>query len=337
MDEKIESIITRYFNNECTESEIIVLGKWLHESPENARLFFEMENTMLTARGCSPIQRADALEAWEKLDKRIQAAAPDTAPALSSDTRYNRFGRRLWTYVAAACVAAVAVIAGIRIFHTAPAVPDITVAAIDTPREVTLPDSTVVWLNAHTTLTYPQSFTDRMTSRRVTLDGEGYFEVTHNPSKPFIVTSPVMTVTVLGTKFDIQTGADRSNYVSLIDGSVQVSLTNDANSVILSPGQKATLDPANDRFEISEINTRLDAVWRNYVIPFHDADIMEIKKSLEYLYGVTILVSDKIDHHRKYSGGTYRFERIDSALEYISLAIPITYRVEGDTVILDAR
>ncbi|WP_300300618.1 FecR family protein [uncultured Muribaculum sp.] len=340
MDEKIQSIITRFINNESSEEETVMLNRWLHESPDNARTFFEMERAMLLARDTTPLMRGKAVSQWLQLEGRIDRSLAADAPRQDADTGIPKptgSKKHIWAYVAAACVAAVVVAGSYRYFAANPVIETVTVAAVDTPREVMLPDSTTVWLNSNSRLTYPREFLADASTRSVSLDGEGYFEVTSNPHQPFIVSSPLMDVEVLGTKFNMQAGHSHVNYVSLIEGSVQVKRPDSHEAIVLVPGQKAVLDTRDGRFDITEVNTRLDAVWRNRVIPFNDADIFEIKKSLEYLYGVHIIVSDKIDTERRYSGGTCRFSRIDSALNYISLTVPITYRVEGDTVYLNPR
>jgi transmembrane sensor len=64
-----------------------------------------------------------------------------------------------------------------------------------------LPDGTKVWLNAGSTLNYPQKF--RAENRQVELTGQGYFEVTKNPEKPFIVKTTYLAVQALGTLFTV--------------------------------------------------------------------------------------------------------------------------------------
>src|SRR5690606_28854486 len=74
--------------------------------------------------------------------------------------------------------------------------------------QIALPDGTRVWLNAASTLSYPSRFTH--TERRVTLQGEGYFEVAHQAAKPFIVATAAQDVKVLGTHFNIQAYTDEN-------------------------------------------------------------------------------------------------------------------------------
>ena len=100
---------------------------------------------------------------------------------------------------------------------------------------LTLPDGTNVWLNARSEMRYPAVFTGN--KREITLDGEAYFEVTHNEDKPFVVQTNKCNVEVLGTKFNVEAYSDSEDFcTSLMEGSVRVSdKGNPSESLVLAP------------------------------------------------------------------------------------------------------
>lgn len=106
---------------------------------------------------------------------------------------------------------------------------------------LTLADGTRVTLNANSTITYPQSFSEA-SERIVHLKGEAHFEVTKDPHHPFIVEAGEMQTKVLGTVFDVKAYRSDAPRVTLMDGKVSVS--NRSTSVNISPGQTATLRSA---------------------------------------------------------------------------------------------
>lgn len=111
-----------------------------------------------------------------------------------------------------------------------------------------LPDGTKVWLNAGSTLTYPQNFWSE--SRQVELTGQGYFEVTKDPEKPFIVkVDPAYSVEVLGTTFDVSAYRDDEVIgTTLVKGSVKLNI-NQKNgktvSQLLKPDERAEFSKSN--------------------------------------------------------------------------------------------
>ena len=100
--------------------------------------------------------------------------------------------------------------------------------------ELTLTDGTKVWLNAKTTFTFPDKFTAN--NRRVTLDGEGYFDVTKNPEKPFIVNTERYDIKVMGTEFNVTAYSGSSVFeTSLLKGAVEVFSPAKNTKVSLEP------------------------------------------------------------------------------------------------------
>lgn len=137
--------------------------------------------------------------------------------------------------------------------------------------QLVLPDGTKVWLNAGSKLDYPKQFQGKM--REVNLQGEAYFDVTHNQAQPFLVHTKAFTVKVLGTSFNVRAYADEdSAATSLIKGSVEIQLANNANKkVLLRPSEKLTVPVIKD----SNTQGAGDAV-SNQKVPI----ITEIRKSI---------------------------------------------------------
>ena len=105
---------------------------------------------------------------------------------------------------------------------------------------ITLADGTNVWLNARTTIQYPITFNEK--ERLVKLDGEAYFDVTKDKSKPFIVQTDNYNVEVLGTQFDVNAYSETGEFeTTLMSGSVKVASVSDST-------QKITLKPNNKVF-----------------------------------------------------------------------------------------
>lgn len=165
--------------------------------------------------------------------------------------------------------------------------PDIN--TIETPRagqyQVVLPDGTKVWLNAASSLTFPEFFVGN--TRKVKLIGEAYFEVAKNKNSPFLVESDLQTVKVLGTHFNINAYKDDLVIkTTLLEGSVEVS--NQKSNQILKPGEQAVVTE-NASIKINKsIDTDDELAWKNGQFRFNNASLKSILKQLERWYDIKV-------------------------------------------------
>lgn len=160
---------------------------------------------------------------------------------------------------------------------------------LSTPRggqyRVTLSDGTRVWLNAASSLSYPTVFNGK--DRSVTLNGEAYFEVTHNASQPFIVHTPDQAVTVLGTDFNINCYKDENSTVTtLVTGSVRLDGKGDAAPLQLHPGEQAVLDKAN--FDVAMVDVSLYTAWKDGEFRFKATPLVEVLRQVARWYDLKV-------------------------------------------------
>ncbi len=150
------------------------------------------------------------------------------------------------------------------------------------PVQLQLPDKTIVWLNAESSITFPTAFTGA--GREVTLTGEAYFEVVHNAEKPFRVNAANQAIEDIGTSFNVNAYTDEPGVkTTLIEGSVKVGKT------VLQPGQQYV----NGRVTTANIEQTL--AWKNGLFSFDGADIHEVMKQLSRWYNVEVIYEGKID------------------------------------------
>lgn len=157
------------------------------------------------------------------------------------------------------------------------------------PIDMTLSDGSRVWLNAGSSLTYPVAFLGN--ERKVTITGEAYFEVTHDLSKPFIVSREHMEVTVLGTHFNVNAYDDEADVkITLLEGSVRVA--NGTDSKTIRPGGQAQV---KDEIKIAN-DVDLDRVmaWKNGYFNFEGAGLAETMRQLERWYDIKVQYANGI-------------------------------------------
>lgn len=186
-----------------------------------------------------------------------------------------------------------------------------------------LPDKSKVILNSNTTISYPEKFADDR--RQVKLNGEAYFEVTKNKSRPFQVEDGVVTVTVLGTSFSMDT---RQNTVALEEGKVSVSAQGGVLQII--PGEMAKYNKTTDSFTKSKFNAEEYLGWKDGVIYIDNYDLAKITEILESWYGVAISVQN-IDLDQKFTGKLSN-RSLENILEGLCYSLDCKYKIDKDMI-----
>ena len=167
---------------------------------------------------------------------------------------------------------------------------------ISTPKggqyQLELPDGSLVWLNASSSIHFPTSFAAN--ERRVEVTGEAYFEVAKNLSKPFIAAVNNSEVRVLGTHFNINSYNDEDDVTTtLLEGSVK--FVNGATANILKPGQQSQLAKNGSITVVNNVDVDKVVAWKNGVFDFENTSIETIMRQLSRWYDVEIEYKGKSD------------------------------------------
>lgn len=205
---------------------------------------------------------------------------------------------------------------------------------ITTPRggqyQVVLEDGTKVWLNAASSIKFPQAFTGN--DRQVELTGEAYFEVAKNKVKPFIVQANGTQVQVLGTHFNINAYSDNANITTtLLEGSVRMAIGNSV--VTLVPGQKGTATKTDMPIQVSKADLEEIMAWKNGFFVFRDENIVNIMKQVSRWYDVDVEYQGDVQNN-EFGGTISKYKNITELLNIMQLTRSIHYKVEGRRVII---
>jgi len=199
---------------------------------------------------------------------------------------------------------------------------------IETPKggqyQVFLPDGTRVWLNAASSLKYPEIFAGN--ERKVELNGEAYFEVAKNKSLPFKVISKNQEVEVLGTHFNINTYMDEKTIkTTLLEGSIRVS--NHKSTKILKPGEQSLIaDYGLAAINVMYVDAEDETAWKNGQFRFNNAGLKSILSQLERWYDVKIDYTTVPD--KRYNGMVPRNAKLSEVLKMLELTGSINFSIE---------
>jgi ferric-dicitrate binding protein FerR (iron transport regulator) len=180
---------------------------------------------------------------------------------------------------------------------------------LSTPRSgqyrVTLPDGTKAWLNASSSIRYPIAF--QGAERRVVIQGEAYFEVNKDGTRPFVVEirsqggREMGSVMVLGTDFDVNAYMDESTVkTTLLDGAIRVD--NGEVRRLLKPGDQATIPGNGDGISVTRVKASDVIAWKDGFFRFRGEDINVIMKEVARWYDVEVIYEQNEVPVGRYSG-----------------------------------
>ncbi|MDR1780501.1 MAG: FecR family protein [Tannerella sp.] len=199
---------------------------------------------------------------------------------------------------------------------------------------MTLADGTSVWLNSRTQLRFPGSFDGGQ--REVWLEGEGFFDVATDRSKPFVVHAGKYAVTALGTQFNVEAyDADNTFSASLLEGIVDVAADDETQALRLQPNMMAKSDGGK---LTSDTIANFDHYrWREGLICFKDIHFPELMHSFETCYGIRIVLENKRVAAYKCTGKFRRNDGIEYALRVLQRDVSFRYVRDEEAQVIYIR
>lgn len=320
----IETLIERFLANDISGEDLVTLLDWASGSERNMAVL----SSRMKDWACKD-NSFDADAAFARFKDRIsQEKSPAVRPRWI-------FWRGIAASVAAAVAAGVIVYQSflVRDFRNMYADSSVMVEAPDGSKtRIVLPDSSTVWLNAGSSLRY--SFDPEVKERKVSLRGEGFFEVRHDESKPFIVSSSNLDVRVLGTKFNYcDYPEDSIAEVSLAEGRIALS-DRTGKELVMSPDESAVFNKLSGAMTVAKSTYKADE-WITGNLTFDEVPLLEIVRRLERTYSVKIRIDDAaLCGLRFYGSFNSSVQDIQEVLRSLSATGKFRFRTERDAITL---
>lgn len=195
-------------------------------------------------------------------------------------------------------------------------------------KQLTLSDGTRIWLNAESSLKYPDTFEGKA-QREVYLEGEAYFEVSKNPQHPFLVKTTAIETQVLGTSFNIKAYSKKDVQVTLLEGSIKVS-DKHHNNILLKPGEHT-----NEKLHKSQVeNVSQYRAWTTGSFYFDNTELIEIMRELGRWYNIDIVFTNKPIMTERLHFQADRSCSLQEVLELLNSMQKIKAQIENDKVIV---
>jgi|GEM_PF-164088 len=194
-----------------------------------------------------------------------------------------------------------------------------------------LPDGSKVWLNSASTIRFPSAFTGR--SRAIELEGEAYFEVAHNKTRPFIVKAGPLDVMALGTAFNLCAYRDDNEILTtLAEGKVKVT-TNQAKKeqYILEPEEQLNFGKYTFKASQDQVNVYNEIAWKDGKLIFNETPFQEVVKKLGRWFNTDIKLADESMANYRYTA-TFTNENLAQVMELLTYSAPIEFTVTDRTI-----
>ena len=263
----------------------------------------------------------------------------DWAPAAS---RPRPVRARAWNPVRTSGVAAALLLmaaTGWWVLRTEGYLPQTYRTATGQMRNIVLPDGSIVGLNTQTELKWVGSPDDRLVRL---IRGEAYFQVVHDPSRPFRILLAHSEVQVLGTRFDVYQLTDGDVRVSVVSGVVTVEgLENGSGSPPfwsrrLISGQQIEYSPVGLVADRHKIAVRKVIRWREGMLETQGEPLSELVSDLSRYTKERIVIADP-RAATQWVGGAFNIRDIGGTLQRLSRIAPVTVKHEGGQFILGYR
>ncbi len=215
------------------------------------------------------------------------------------------------------------------------------VIAFNTPpgqqSELTLPDGTFVALNYDSKLKYHISRDKKL--QIIELVGEAFFKVTKNKSRVFRVITPNMSVSDLGTQFDVKAYPDDDQTeTTLLEGSVEIKdIPGKETTILLKPGEQWRYDKRTGQDMVVKTNAEMATSWRKGEYYFKKKTLNEIAKTLDRMYKVKIHFQDTELGKEVFTGAVYKDDGISRFFGLVNLTIPIKIKRNGNDIRIKKR
>jgi transmembrane sensor len=193
-----------------------------------------------------------------------------------------------------------------------------------------LADGTEAILDAASSITYPAAFSGN--ERRVSITGQVYFIVKHNPLQPFKVFFKNEEADDIGTEFNINAYDDEDAVkTTLISGAVRIRLNHSSTGgLLLKPGEQ-TIANGND-IHVAEANIEEATAWLQGKLVFHHETLENILRQVARIYDVQIVWQDESARKLTFGGSVSRTKKLSTILNYFRNAGQVDFIVEGKTV-----
>jgi ferric-dicitrate binding protein FerR (iron transport regulator) len=329
-----ELLMSRYFSGEASGDEISELSAWLDENLEHKEQFTEQKKIFDAVNEEMIEQQVDLDAEWEVIRGKI-SSSEEKGRKVSFAPKETKQNRNIIWRVAASVTVLLAIGVLLRFVVFRPD-SDIKVVASNDVMETRLPDGSQISLNQGSSITYPKEFAGN--KREVELEGEAHFQVTHDASKPFIVSAGDLRVEVLGTSFYINTHAPGGKVqVILIEGSVAAYYKDSPEEkTIMKPGEQVEFSPQTKEIASTNQHEQYFMVWKTRSMKFENERLDRVIYTVSRAYNKKITLTNPAAGNCRLTVA-FEGQTLESVLKVLETTLDLKVTQRGDEFLVDGK
>ena len=368
-EEKLWYLLSVKLTGEATSEEIAALDKLLQENPElglQAQLLLQMWKK-------KPVQENKTDDFFNRHLQRF-SNNPDIYPGLAEyspgiiDPSAEKTSRRIYRWWLPASAVAACLIVALLLYKNNSNKPgqnlkkqeSLAQNTVSTRKgsksNIQLPDGSMAWLNADSKLTYNENF--RGDFREVSLEGEAFFDVVKDKTRPFIIHTKTLDIRVLGTAFNVRAyETEKNTQTALFRGSVEVSLHNNPEKkIVLKPNEKLVVNNKSLRFgtekdsknnnlaatdldiKVSKVHfeakdsSALETLWIKNKLVFDAESLEEVAQKIERWYDVRVIINGDNELKKTAYSGIFENETLSQLMEALTITGNFRYSIHKNVV-----
>ncbi len=327
----IQKLLFDYFDGRASSMQRKLIEDWLKENIENETLFYQYLDDWESQ---TPQYIPDEAKGWAQFEAVMNnpSASPEGFEEKSIEPLVGHRWRNYWF-----AAASVAVLVAVSLFiFQKPLLYRTHETGNAETKNITLSDGTEIALNANSTLDVPR-WGFYGAKRKVLLNGEGEFHVTHTEdNKRFVIqTNTDFEVEVFGTQF-VFYARENAKKVVLNEGKVQINYQA-GKQQIMKPGDIVTLDTWVDTLKLSKTdNLKKYSAWKNHQFYFDNTTLLEAAITIKEHFGLSVIFKDTALANRRVSG-YFKAEKSEELFNALSTLLNISIRQQNDTVSISSK
>ena len=313
------TIIGKYLVGKETKTEMDDQDVWLKSNSDRMILFKELKDKQNIAKAIETFDKYDSDKGWKKYVEKV----------LGLKYRKVLFYWRVaavFFFLVSSSVILLYVSQNPIVFGNRQEAYTTITTNKGQNTKIYLPDSSVVWINSATQLSYNTDFAKK--NRNIRLSGQAFFEIKRNEKIPLIVNCNGLKVKVLGTKFDVSAyPEERMINVVLVSGKVELSKEKGQYEVqVLNPKEMGRYDVINGKLTVSDAYSRKFTSWKDGILIFENDAMSDVFNKLERWYNIKIDVKDKKINQLIFNA-TIVNESIEEIFELMKFSCGINYQI----------
>jgi transmembrane sensor len=315
-----DALIGKFIAGEATPEEAMQVNDWIAASEENKIYFTQLERTWTF--GGNQLSSTPKKEiVWSALERTI------------SKTHGSKKESSISLYRIAATILLLISISAALYFFKIPK-QNSSAIAWETKRtsneiaQLDLPDGSNVKVNCNSIIKWQKKFDGSY--REILLEGEAYFDVVHNPDKPFIITTKKVKIKVLGTAFNVLDNEERGDVEAIVTrGKVLMYTAED--QIVIEAGMKGIYHRQTKELMLVKTKNNNSIAYATHSLSFSESTLKDVTDQLSKAYGVQFIFENKKIQDCRLTT-EYQNKSLSFIMDVISESLNLTYIIKNNIV-----